>query len=449
LVPPGDETALAAALLECLQNRPLQERLRSRGPDQAQAFDISDVIGHYALLLKKMKVLFVVPTMRAGGVERCTAILLRYFDRDLYDMGLVLIHYHKPFYRWPSDIKTYVLAHEPWLLPYDHLTQLFPHMASKHQNSFAWLEVTARNLGKIIRQQQPDAVIAQDFFASIITLLAKRFVPNQSKVLCSIHNHYSNLLPTSQHGDLHAAIMQRCLNEADHIVAVSHGVVEDLVHHFGTRRDLISVIHNPIDLGEVTELAEAQITEHAWFNEKVPIFLFVGRLTTQKGLQYLLQAVALARQSAEFRCALIGEGEQRQELEALARQLKITDVIRFLGRQNNPFKFMKRATAFVLPSVMEGLPYVLSEALACGCPIIATDCSPGVRELLADGKCGLLVPPKNSGALAEAILYVLRDTDLRAKLIEEGLRQVEQFAAEKIVSQYEALVKAHVGITFQ
>lgn len=389
----------------------------------------------------KIRLLVLVPTTGAGGVERCTEVLLKYFNREHFEVELAMIFDRELFYQVPSDVKTFVLERYCHPSLQARLDELPPDIVAKYSNQLAWLETTAYKLGVLIQKQQPDVVLAQDFFASVIALFAKRHMPKGVKIIGSLHNQYSTFLQTVEYGDLYAKMIQRYFNEADRIIAVSHGIATDLIENFGVHPEVIAVINNPMDIAQIENLAQEPITEHPWFSEDIPILLFVGRLNPQKGLTYLLQATVQARKAARFRVALIGEGEQRRELEALAQQLRIADDVLFLGKQRNPFKFMRRATCFVLPSVVEGLPYVIPEAMACGCPIIATDCAPGVRELLGEGKRGLLVTPRDPHALAEAILRMLWDDNLRKAFSDAGLQYAKEFAAEKIIAQYEELMR--------
>lgn len=350
------------------------------------------------------------------------------------------------FYQVPEDVNTFILERYRQPQVEARLNELPPDIAARYYDELTWLEATAWKVGLLAQRLQPAVMLAQDFFASAIALLARKYMPTDLKIIGSLHSQFSSFSQTVKHGDLYAALIRRYFNEANRIIAVSHGIAIDLIESFGIRSNLIAVIHNPMDLVQIEHQAQEPITEHGWFSEDVPILLFVGRLTPQKGLPHLFQATAQARKLERVRVVLIGEGEQRQELEALAQQLGIAEDVLFLGRQSNPFKFMRRATCFVLPSIVEGLPYVILEAMACGCPVIATDCAPGVRELLGEGERGVLITPKDPSALAEAILKVLWDSDLRRRLTEAGLQHIQQFAAEKIVAQYEELVKAHVRI---
>lgn len=389
----------------------------------------------------KIRLLVLVPTMGAGGMERCTEVLLKYFNRELFEVELAMIFDRELFYQVPNDVKTFVLERYRHPSLEARRDELPPDIVANYSNQLAWLETTAYKLGVLIQKRQPDVVLAQDFFASVIALFAKRYMLKGVKIIGSLHNQYSTFLKTVEYGDLYAKMIQRYFNEADRIIAVSHGIAKDLIENFGVHSEVIAVINNPMDIAQIENLAQEPITEHPWFSEDIPILLFVGRLTPQKGLTYLLQATVQARKAARFRVALIGEGEQRQELEALAQQLRIADDVLFLGKQRNPFKFMRRATCFVLPSIVEGLPYVIPEAMACSCPIIATDCAPGVRELLGEGKRGLLVAPRDPHALAEAILRMLWDDNLRKEFREAGLQYAKEFAAEKIIAQYEELMR--------
>jgi len=390
----------------------------------------------------KPRVLVLVPAMDAGGMERCTEILLRHFNRESLKLDLAMIFDRKPFYPVPDGIKTYIL--ERYHQPQPHgevlLEELPPLLVAQYRDDLIWLEATAQKLSVLVQKLRPDALLAQDFFATLIALLAKKYIPAHIKVLGSAHIQYSGFTQIIEKGELYSTLIRRYFNKADQIIAVSEGIATDLTENFGIRPEIMTVIHNPLDLAQIKSLAQEPVREHSWFHEGVPIFLFVGRLTPQKGLPYLLQAMTFVCQREPARCVIVGDGPQRQELEKLAHQLQISDSVAFLGQQNNPFKFMRRATSFVLPSVVEGMPYVIAEAMACGCPVIATDCAPGVRELLGESQRGLLVPPKDPTTLAEAMLKILQGAEFRERLSHSGLEFVKRFSAEKVAAEYEAII---------
>lgn len=390
----------------------------------------------------KFRLMIIMPTMKGGGIERFISVLLKHLDYKVFDPELTLIFEGKPFHEM-LNTKIHILEQHPQPQAEGSLIQLFGDMGIKYQDELNWLEATAYKLAVFIRKQQPDIILALGFFASTIILIAKQYIPKGIKIIGSSHGHCSTHFSMIQQGDLYAALIRRYFKEADLIVAISHSVAQDLIENFGLPSALVTVIYNPIDLKHIEILAKEPVTEHHWFDEEVPILLFVGSLSAEKGLEYLLQGITLARKLEKFRCVIVGDGEKRPELETLVAQLKLTEDVIFLGRQKNPFKFMRHAVSLIIPSIVEGLSYVALEAMACGCPIIATDRVPAARELLGEDNC-LIVPAKDPYALAEAILKILWNVDLRERFSQVGLQRAKEFAAEKIVAQYEALLKAHV-----
>jgi glycosyltransferase involved in cell wall biosynthesis len=134
----------------------------------------------------------------------------------------------------------------------------------------------------------------------------------------------------------------------------------------------------------------------------------VGRLAPQKDFPTLIRAFAAVRARRPARLVILGEGEDRPALEALAAELQIKDDVRLPGFDHNPFRFMSRAAVFALSSIYEGLPGALIQAMACGCRVISTDCPGGSREILPDGP---IVPMRDAPALARGILALLDDVD--------------------------------------
>jgi glycosyltransferase involved in cell wall biosynthesis len=230
---------------------------------------------------------------------------------------------------------------------------------------------------------------------------------------------------------------------ADKVVFVSQGALDSGCRRLGLPKDLATVIYNPVVDDELLEASQEPV-DHAWFAEgrERPIILGVGRLTKQKGFPYLLRAFRRVRSNVPARLVVVGDGEDRQSLTSLASKLDVERDVAFVGFQRNPYKFMARADAFVLPSLWEGFGLVLVEAMACGAPVVATRCRSGPEEIVSDGASGLLVPPGDANALSDAILNLLTSPPLARRLSTAGRRRAEDFRVETSARQYEQLFRS-------
>ena len=218
----------------------------------------------------------------------------------------------------------------------------------------------------------------------------------------------------------------------DVVVGVSKGVSRALEQCLGLKNGSVITIYNGIVDDGFYERANEPL-EHEWFKTGSPsVMLAVERLVKQKDFSNLLRAFALLRANRHVRLVILGEGELRSELESLVEELGIKDDVYMPGFEINPLKFYKRCSAFVLSSKFEGLGDVLIEALACGCPVVATDCPSGPSEVLEKGKYGILVPVGDSKGLAEAMGKVLDSPPDPAIGIQRG----KQFSVENAVSNY-------------
>lgn len=197
---------------------------------------------------------------------------------------------------------------------------------------------------------------------------------------------------------------------------------KDYIHRtFKIPREKVEVIHCGIDTSFFTPIKKPQ-------PKKDNIILSVGRLSSVKGFAYLTFACSILKQRRNsFHCMIIGEGEERHELEELIRIHGLDEVVQLLGAkpQSEIIKYHQRARLFVLPSVFESMGVATMEAMACGLPVIATEVW-GVPELVEDGKNGFLVPPKDPEALAEKMERLLLDPDLCQRFGREGRKKVER-----------------------
>jgi glycosyltransferase involved in cell wall biosynthesis len=194
---------------------------------------------------------------------------------------------------------------------------------------------------------------------------------------------------------------------ANTIGAVSEGVKQDLAAVTGLPAKTITVLYNPVVGPELMRQADEPL-KHDWFlDDAPPVVMAVGSLTPEKNFALLIGAFALLRARRRLRLMILGEGPLRDELAERAARTGYGDDIAMPGFVANPFNYMGRAAVVALSSDVEGLPTVLIEAMACGTPVVATDCPSGPAEILLDGKLGVLTTPGDVEAFAEALARTL------------------------------------------
>jgi glycosyltransferase involved in cell wall biosynthesis len=194
---------------------------------------------------------------------------------------------------------------------------------------------------------------------------------------------------------------------ADHYVAVSRGVKDDMVQCFNLNQSNITVIYNPVIDDTIFEKMK-DVVEHPWFNDSnVPVVVGMGNFVPQKAFEDLIDAFSIVRKKMKLRLVIFGKKNENTEYyKSIVRKIessKYSDDILLPGFVENPFKYLHKCNLFVLSSKYEGLPGVLIQALACGCSVISTDCLSGPKEILDNGKYGVLVPVGNVENLAKAI----------------------------------------------
>lgn len=202
--------------------------------------------------------------------------------------------------------------------------------------------------------------------------------------------------------------VRRLYARADHVICVSQGVADDLARITGLAREAIRVPHNPVITPELLELARAP-APHPWLADepRLPVVLGAGGLRRQKNFPFLLRAFARLREHRICRLIILGEGRQRAQLCRLAERLGVAEDVSLPGFVANPYAYMARSALFVLSSYWEGSPNVLTEAMAVGTPVVATDCPSGPREILDGGRYGELVGIDDADALAAAMARTL------------------------------------------
>lgn len=401
------------------------------------------------------RIAFVIPHLVGAGAEHSTLRLAGGLAERGYTIDMILfqpvIHYPQEF---PSDSRLFILGSDS-----DHKTTAKAHHIlnrrlslhiGKHGRSslasYARLTMALRGhplalLGikalkqtmfvtEYIRSEAPDCIFPSLPSAKTATLLASYLLADCPPIVPIIRNVMEN-----RHREDRTRY-RLLLGRSEHIVTVSEGVRRSVYENTGIRREIITTIYNPVVTPELNP-DKRKAPDHPWFSDDgPPVILSVGRLAKVKDHSTLVKAFHRLLQIMPARLIILGEGSRRKPLARLVHALNIEDRVSLPGWKENPFAFMARASLFVLSSRWEGLPTVLIEALACGCPCVSTDCPSGPAEILEGGRLGPLVPPGDIAALASAMHRTLEDPPEARKLIERAAF----FSIENAVDGYEGLI---------
>jgi glycosyltransferase involved in cell wall biosynthesis len=373
------------------------------------------------------KVAIFIPSLERGGVERNVVYLAKGLIEHNFDVDLLTANASEVFLKQlPDSVRVVKLA----------IRVMPPRLGGIFSNRLRLALSILPALFSYFFNQHPEAVIS--FQSSVAAIWAKRLTRSKTHLIVRESNTAS--VATASNKDWFSKLvpyLKRCsYSKADAIVAVSKGVAEDLAQNIRIPRDRIHVIYNPTFDDSIVRKA-AEPLEHEWFQPgQPPVILGVGRLTQQKDFATLLKAFSIVLKEIPARLLILGEGHKRDELKALAVELRIQDDVQFYGFEVNPYKYMVRANVFVLSSIYEGLPNALIEAQALGVPVVSTDCPSGPREILLNGMTGLLVPVGDFQALAREILWLLENKDRAMPFIEEGHKQIGRFRPDRTLKQY-------------
>jgi glycosyltransferase involved in cell wall biosynthesis len=356
-----------------------------------------------------MRIALLVPTLEIGGVERVFANLANGLyqcgtEVDLVvcraggDMGMVL----------EKDIHVFGLES-------DHMMRSVPKVA------------------KYLLARKPEAMITAMTHCSAAAVVARTIAHQKTKIIATEHNTMSRIVANTSGLKYHLMPLwgRWALNSADSIVAVSHGVADDLSAQTGILRKRFQVIYNPVITEALYSAAEAPV-EHPWFQAgEPPVILAVGRLDKQKDFPMLIRAFRLVRNRRPARLMILGEGPDRGRIEQVVYETGLTKDVALPGFERNPYRFMNRAAVFASSSQWEGFGVALVEALAVGVPVVSTNCTHGPSEILCNGKFGTLVPVGDHEAMAQALLDALNNPTQNDCSV-----HLEQFTVRSVASNY-------------
>ena len=384
----------------------------------------------------KKKIIFLIPTLSQGGGERVVSEL----SLNLPDsIERIIVLFDKQI-SYPYKGKLICLN-----IPISNILPI----------RILYFFIALFRFKKIIKRERPDYTISFIRPANIINILSSR------KAVIRVDSFLS-----STSGLIYKIFAKLFYNKASKIVCISKASAKDLVDNFRVEKKKIKTIYNPLNIKMVQNLAlEPLESEYKKIFTK-PVIISIGRLTKEKNHLCLIKIFARVREVVnEAQLVILGTGELESKLKGVIEDLGLENNAHLLGWQNNPFKFLAKSRVFVLASLREGLPYGILEAMACGLPIISTDCKSGPREILAPdtdvtkeakdieyAAYGILTPPFNGRKykengflegtgeiLKKAMVKVLVDKELANNLAKKSRQRIEDFDIKNIIKEWEFL----------
>lgn len=388
------------------------------------------------------RILFVVPSLSNGGAEKTVANLsLELSKRTDCVIYIAVLHDSETKYRYGGNI-------------------LF--LPEKKRNSkiskFFHVFVLIKELKEIKKRYKIDCSISFLIQADVINILTRKY----GKTMISIRNMDSILFKNK----IYKLLSKFTCKKADKIIAISKKVKDDLFETYKLNQDKIEVIYNPAMTIDFSN-------KPVFLPEDKFKIISIGRLTEQKGQWHLIRAFKkVIIECPDAKLYILGEGELKNYLKRMIYTLKLENHINLLGYVDNPYDFLKASNLFVFPSLYEGLGNSILEALTCGIPIISSDCDAGPREILSPktdylqrvkdkieyGEFGVLVPccddklykaldalTEEESILAEAIINMIKNPDLRKKYKDQSKKRCDDFRINEITNKWWRLISENVN----
>ncbi|MCI0469463.1 MAG: glycosyltransferase [Nitrospirae bacterium] len=375
-------------------------------------------------LARPLKILYLHPTFTFGGAERTSQNLLNGLDKERFHITLLTSKTIANQLLTPAVREVIYVEDIGMDIWFDGLRRL-------------WKDI--RIVSRILADKRPDIAFGMMHYSSTLLALAKKLFVRDAKIVASPRGPSSVYLETC-FTKISDRLFLKCLFNAfcrfsDGIIVPSFGTKEDCVKHYGADSNRAAVINNGMDIDVIrktmTEAVDIRIPDN------IPIIATAGRLSKEKNTVILLQAFALIRKKREARLLIIGDGSEMERLRVEAERLRILEDIIFTGFQQNPYKYIRLAHLFVHTCLVEGFGNIIVEAMACGVPVIATDCPYGPREIIQHNRNGILVPMNDTEALSEAIEGLLVNEKRRGGMADNAAIRAHDFNVNKMVKAYE------------
>ena len=364
--------------------------------------------------------------MSKGGSQRVVSLLSKYmFRRSSPEIHLIMI----------EDIIEYTIPQRVKIKSICNSTKS-PLLHT------LFLPIYALRLKRYCKKHNINLIMSFLYRANYLNVLAAIFGSDHNAVLSERTTASVTYSGFSFQNILSRFLIYKLYRRAYSIIAVSDGVKQDLYQNFSISLNKIRRIYNPFNIEEIKHKSKEKVKEVWLLKSQHKVIIGIGRLIKDKRFDNFLNALQRFHQQNEnIRAIILGDGPQKRKLKKLAKTLKISHLVKFVGIVDNPFAYLSRADLMVSTSVREGFPNAVVEAMICGCPVISTDCKSGPGEIIVQKQNGILVPKADVEKIVKAVKKILADDESREMYINNAKIRVQVFALKNIIPQYEDVIR--------
>ena len=360
-----------------------------------------------------------------GGAERTTANLLSHLDRELVSKITLAA---------PHALR----AHLPQA--YDEFVDTAPSRMHGHFENLPDMRRDVATLADLLHGVRPDIALGMMHYSSALVVLGRRRAGLKIPTVGGFRGPYSEYIRRYE-PEFHRRLFLRLAigltaRLADRILVPSQGTREDTCRYFWGVRSRTLVIPNGIEAAAVEAQAQAPAEGLQHLPAELPLLCTAARLSAEKDLAVLIDAWRRVQETLPCALVVVGDGGERAALEHRAKQGGLADRLAFVGHRANVYPYMRRADVYVHTCQFEGFGYTMLEAMACGTPVIATDCPHGPREVLGGGEYGVLVPPGDPDALAVGIAGLLANANQQEVLRARGLQRARELSVQRMAARF-------------
>lgn len=377
----------------------------------------------------RKKVLFVIESLSGGGAEKVLTVLLKHIDKTRFDITLCTVVETGVYM---DEVKKYVSCTSILGSP-DRKTFLGKAWYRfKYRCVYNWLPM--KWVYRLFVPKGNEVEIA--FVEGFATKLMAASTNKKAKKLAWVHIDLAmNPWTLSHDVFMNKDEEGRAYLKYDQIIAVSDTVRKNFIERYAFNPKKITRIYNPLDKDDILSKSKESLDESTGIKNKIR-FITIGRLVPQKGYDRLLQvAKRLVTEGFDFELWILGDGEQRTNLNRYIKDNRLGCYVKLWGFKSNPYKYLKVCDYFISSSRSEGFSLVIAEAMILGLPVLSTYCS-GPNELLAEGEYGMLVENSEDG-LYEGMKRILKTPSLITDYAVRSLNRSISFCLERTISMIE------------